>query len=89
MDFARKQKNKGSNIELSSRKKHSVNEENGCGEERSMGVVPQRRIGEHMLECTPTKEGAGSRRGVQYEVANGVGIPDARGCCKKPHGTRL
>ena len=54
-----------------------------------MGVVPQRRIGEHMLECTPTKEGAGSRRGVQYEVANGVGIPDARGCCKKPHGTRL
>ena len=48
MDYARKHKNKVSKRDLSIRKKHSVNEENGC-----------------------------------------VGIPDARECCKKSHGTRL
>jgi hypothetical protein len=33
-------------------------------------------VGEDVLENVPTKEGEASRRGVQYEVANGVRIPN-------------
>ena len=33
-------------------------------------------IGEEMLQSVQTKEGDASRRGVQYEVANGVRIPN-------------
>ena len=33
-------------------------------------------IGEDMLTAVETKEGPASRRGVQYEVANGVRIPN-------------
>ena len=33
-------------------------------------------VGEDMLETIPTKEGEASKRGVQYEVANGVRIPN-------------
>ena len=33
-------------------------------------------IGEDMLAGVETKEGLASRRGVQYEVANGVRIPN-------------
>lgn len=33
-------------------------------------------VGEEMLECVETKEGIASRRGVQYEVANGIRIPN-------------
>ena len=33
-------------------------------------------INEDMLQSVETKEGAASKRGVQYEVANGVRIPN-------------
>ena len=33
-------------------------------------------VGEEMLEGVPTKEGEASRRGVQYEVMNGIRIPN-------------
>ena len=33
-------------------------------------------VGEEMLQSVATTEGAASRRGVQYEVANGVRIPN-------------
>ena len=33
-------------------------------------------VGESMLPCVETKEGPASKRGVMYEVANGIRIPN-------------
>lgn len=58
-----------------------VNAVKGAGqwEEIEMAVdsgASETVIGEDMLQGVETKEGPASRRGVQYEVANGVRIPN-------------